>query len=144
MNWKELFSSRILDRGFDYYLCNAVSHLEVSEDCVTAKVAGTENYQVEIYFDYDEIVDMYCSCPYAEDGNYCKQSGVISGPHKAGWKEIRRKGSGPDIDPGNRSGDRNGFSGRYSDEGRTSASKFSADCRREHIGNGYAEVFETG
>ena len=25
MNWKELFSSRILDRGFDYYLCNAKS-----------------------------------------------------------------------------------------------------------------------
>ena len=92
MNWKELFSSRILDRGFDYYLCNAVSHLEVSEDCVTAKVAGTENYQVEIYFDYDEIVDMYCSCPYAEDGNYCKHMAAVLYE----WTEGENQGLYPD------------------------------------------------
>ena len=76
--------------------------------------------------------------PFCTSGRKGENQGLYPDHTNQAGKKSEEKGSGPDIDPGNRSGDRNGFSGRYSDEGRTSASKFSADCRREHIGNGYA------
>ena len=77
MNWERLFSARILERGYDYYLCNAVKNMEVTEDSITADVLGTENYQVEITLEEGEILDMYCSCPYAEDGKNCKHMAAV-------------------------------------------------------------------
>ena len=77
MNWESLFRARILERGYDYYLCNAVKNMEVTEDSITADVLGTENYQVEITLEEGEILDMYCSCPYAEDGKNCKHMAAV-------------------------------------------------------------------
>ena len=71
-NWRSLFSSTILRRGEDYYNNGAVSQLEMDDDQLTAVVSGTEDYDVEIDLEDGEVEDMYCTCPYAEDGSYCK------------------------------------------------------------------------
>ena len=72
MNWQSFFREQILDRGYDYYCASAVNDLKREKDTLTAKVNGTDDYNVEITFHGDVISGMHCSCPYAEDGNYCK------------------------------------------------------------------------
>lgn len=40
-------------------------------------LVGTEDYQVEIEIHDDRIQDVFCDCPYAEDGNYCKHMAAV-------------------------------------------------------------------
>lgn len=77
MNWEKLFAPHILDRGYDYYCEDAVENLEISSDMIRAAVTGTEEYEVEISLDHGEITDMYCTCPYAEDGSHCKHMAAV-------------------------------------------------------------------
>lgn len=77
MEWKNLFALHILERGYDYFCENAVEDMEVSEDLIRASVIGTEEYEVEISLLDGEINDMYCSCPYAEDGRNCKHMAAV-------------------------------------------------------------------
>ena len=77
MNWKRLFESHILARGYDYYCKGAVENLDVSEDFVSADVIGSDDYEVEISFDNNEVTEMYCSCPYAEGGRNCKHMAAV-------------------------------------------------------------------
>lgn len=77
MEWKSLFSLHILDRGYDYFCENAVEDMEVTADLLRASVIGTEEYEVEISLMDGEIADMYCSCPYAEDGRNCKHMAAV-------------------------------------------------------------------
>lgn len=77
MNWKRLFENHILARGYDYYCAGAVENLEVSEDFVSADVIGSDDYEVEISFDDNEVTEMYCSCPYAECGRNCKHMAAV-------------------------------------------------------------------
>ena len=77
MNWQRLFKGHILDRGYDYFCDDAVNNLEVSEDRISATVSGTDEYEVDITMKGDKIVDMYCSCPYAEDGKKCKHMAAV-------------------------------------------------------------------
>lgn len=77
MNWKKLFATHILERGYNYYCEDAVENLDVSADIIRADVIGTEDYEVEISFNDGEISNMYCSCPYAEDGNNCKHMAAV-------------------------------------------------------------------
>lgn len=72
MEWEHFFKPHILDRGYEYYCDDAVDSLNEGNGKVTAVVLGNDAYDVEITFDGDEIVDMYCTCPYAQDGNACK------------------------------------------------------------------------
>ena len=72
MEWEHFFKPHILDRGYEYYCDDAVDSLNERNGKVTAVVLGNDAYDVEITFDGDEIVDMYCTCPYAQDGNACK------------------------------------------------------------------------
>lgn len=72
VNWKELFPSKILERGLDYYKSGAVKEFEFSDGCCSAIVEGSYDYNVSIEFDGGDILDMECDCPYAEDGEYCK------------------------------------------------------------------------
>lgn len=71
-NWKELFRPHILERGYDYYETGAVERITPTTRGFQAVVEGTEDYEVEIEIENGQIRDMWCSCPYAEDGNYCK------------------------------------------------------------------------
>lgn len=77
MDWKDLFQEHILNRGYNYYCENLVEDLDISEDILQATVFGTEDYEVEIYLEQDQVVDMYCSCPYAEDGKNCKHMAAV-------------------------------------------------------------------
>ena len=76
-NWKNLFRKTILDRGYGYYLEGAVEDISRDDDVISATVSGTELYEVEIFLNNDEVCDMDCDCPYAEDGNYCKHMAAV-------------------------------------------------------------------
>ena len=58
--WKELFESRILQRGYDYYLTGAVKSLNTRENRVEAEVLGSELYEVEAEFDGGRISHWHC------------------------------------------------------------------------------------
>ena len=45
MNWEKLFAPHILNRGYQYYLENAVGNMTVSDDCIKAEVYGTYDYR---------------------------------------------------------------------------------------------------
>ncbi|MBP3567754.1 MAG: SWIM zinc finger family protein [Lachnospiraceae bacterium] len=77
MNWKNLFSKQILDRGYQYYLSNAVRDYDNQNNILTAEVDGTERYEVEITIENEEVVELYCSCPHAGGGNYCKHMAAV-------------------------------------------------------------------
>lgn len=77
MNWKKLFATHILERGYDYYCENAVENFDISTNVIRADVIGTEDYEVEISLNGGEISQMYCSCPYAENGNHCKHMAAV-------------------------------------------------------------------
>ena len=77
MNWKNLFATHILERGYDYYLKNAVENIDVSDDIIRADVIGSEDYEVEISLSNGAVTDMYCSCPYASDGRNCKHMAAV-------------------------------------------------------------------
>lgn len=68
MDWQSLFMDHILDRGYDYYADNAVEDIKIEENRVAAIVCGTENYEVEISLQGEDVATMYCSCPYAASG----------------------------------------------------------------------------
>ena len=72
--WKHLFNPLILDRGWEYYQESCVKILQKSHDYVLAEVAGSEDYEVEIYLSNNKVVDMACSFPYAAGGENCKHS----------------------------------------------------------------------
>ncbi len=81
-NWKSLFQPHILQRGRNYYKEGWVGSISEIENGYAAIVEGTEDYEVEIYVQkrgssQEVIHDMYCSCPYAQDGNYCKHMAAV-------------------------------------------------------------------
>ena len=75
--WEYLFKTHILARGWDYYENGAVSSLEKTETGYKATVEGSYDYEVEVEIYDNEVVDMFCDCPYAEDGNYCKHMAAV-------------------------------------------------------------------
>jgi len=77
MKWEKLFAPHILARGHDYFCDDAVKNIEVSGDFIRASVIGTEKYEVEISLINGEVSEMYCSCPYAEDGCNCKHMAAV-------------------------------------------------------------------
>lgn len=77
MDWRNLFQARILDRGYHYYCEHAVENVELGDGIMWATVCGTEDYDVEIRFEQNEVIDMDCSCPYAESGNNCKHMAAV-------------------------------------------------------------------
>ena len=76
-DWKSLFSAVVLLRGLNYYEEGAVKELETTKDGFRAVVEGSYDYDVEIEIANGKIGDMQCSCPYAEDGNYCKHMAAV-------------------------------------------------------------------
>ena len=75
--WENLFSSKILERGYDYWAEGLVSDVLSTEDGYEAIVSGSYNYEVEIIVDDDEVLEMYCDCPYAEEGRNCKHMAAV-------------------------------------------------------------------
>ena len=77
MKWYTLFRQHILDRGIEYYEDGHVVDFIYSDDEIVAQVDGTDVYDVQITLDGEEIIDMYCSCPYAADGRNCKHMAAV-------------------------------------------------------------------
>lgn len=77
MEWHTLFRQHILDRGIQYFEDGYVSDFMYSNNGITARVNGSDIYGVEITLDGEEVVDMYCSCPHAAGGNYCKHMAAV-------------------------------------------------------------------
>jgi len=71
-NFDDNIDSTILGRGYDYFLDQAVTHLEDMKFGTWASlVEGNQDYSVVIKLDNDEIKEWSCNCPY-ERGPICK------------------------------------------------------------------------
>ena len=77
MDWYTLFRQHILDRGIEYYEDGYVIDYNFLDDEIVAQVDGTKVYDVHVMLDGEEVVDMYCSCPYAADGHNCKHMAAV-------------------------------------------------------------------
>lgn len=67
---KELAGARSFERGLGYV--DAVSGAEVGDGWIRASVRGVERYEVELFLEGRKGPTGTCSCPYGEDGNFCK------------------------------------------------------------------------
>lgn len=78
MAWEDYFESKIWSRGKEYYIQDHVFDFQQSMNGMSAKVAGSEVYQVEICLtpDKKEIQEMRCMCPYAAQDN-CKHMAAV-------------------------------------------------------------------
>ena len=76
-NWKNKFRKIILERGEDYCYGGLVCDLKKEDYGYSAVVKGSEDYNVDIYIENDEVTDMDCDCPYACDGNNCKHMAAV-------------------------------------------------------------------
>ena len=77
MEWENNFSKTVLNRGYNYYLDGYVEDISITKNKIKAVVYGTHHYRVEIGLDGDEIKDMSCNCPYAQDGFNCKHMAAV-------------------------------------------------------------------
>lgn len=75
------------ERGQQYL--DQVGDLHRSAQGVRATVAGTYPYDVLLTFDRELGVDGQCSCPYGEEGNFCKHCVAV------GLALLAAEGSGP-------------------------------------------------
>ena len=72
INFEKLFDEKILKRGYNYYLEDAVYDVTRNGNHYEGLVYGTEIYEVQIEIDDNgNVEDMDCDCPYAEENN-CK------------------------------------------------------------------------
>jgi uncharacterized Zn finger protein len=104
---EDLAGAAVFRRGEEYFSAGAVSRLRAANDKITARVEGTEIYQVELRDDDGEL-GCDCTCPHAADGNFCKhcvavglawlaensstpKSGAASGKKKRRdpWRDIK-------------------------------------------------------
>ncbi len=75
--WQKYFQPHIWLRGVEYYEDGAVE-LECKKDnCYTAVVSGSEDYDVKLELCGEKIQYMDCSCPYAAEGNNCKHMAAV-------------------------------------------------------------------
>ncbi len=69
---EDLAGATVFRRGEEYFSAGAVERLRATDDNVTARVEGTETYQVELRDEDDGELAYECTCPHAADGNFCK------------------------------------------------------------------------
>ena len=68
---RELAGAKVFARGEAYYRDGQVEILSMGPDRVLARVAGSEDYRVELT-GRDAHIDGECSCPAFEDWGFCK------------------------------------------------------------------------
>ena len=77
MDWRVLFSSRILSRGKTYYNQHKVVNYKEEGNTIDAVVLGSTIYDVRITDPGKHDVNMRCTCPHARDGFYCKHMAAV-------------------------------------------------------------------
>ena len=76
-NFESQIERKILERGRDYYLSCRVVDLEEGDDGVwTARVEGTDDYEVSIQQDANGDLEGLCDCPY-DWGPICKHIAAV-------------------------------------------------------------------
>lgn len=75
--WKKYFPPQIWHRGEDYALEGRVTELCDADGTISARVKGSGTYRVEIEYKGEEIISMFCTCPYAEGGGGCKHMAAV-------------------------------------------------------------------
>lgn len=75
--WKYLFPAKILERGREYCRYGAVEDVHRTEEGFEATVSGTDVYEVSIVMKDNQVTDMECTCPHAEEGNHCKHMAAV-------------------------------------------------------------------
>ncbi|WP_295409296.1 DUF6880 family protein [uncultured Thiocystis sp.] len=68
---EDLAGKKVFWRGRDYFSDASVRRARMVGDKLTAKVEGTETYQVELWDDAGDLA-YACTCPHAAEGNFCK------------------------------------------------------------------------
>lgn len=68
---EDLAGTTAFRRGEEYFSIGAVGRLRATDDKVTARVEGSESYQVELRDDDGDLA-YDCTCPRAADGYFCK------------------------------------------------------------------------
>lgn len=89
---QDLAGTITFQRGEAYFANEAVSRLRVEEEKVSARVEGSDTYQVELW-DNNGDLDYECSCPQGEEGNFCKHCVAVGLAWIAGNK-IKGKSGG--------------------------------------------------
>jgi uncharacterized Zn finger protein len=69
---EDLAGATAFRRGEEYFSVGAVGRLRATDNKITAKVEGTETYQVELRDENDGDLAYDCTCPRAADGYFCK------------------------------------------------------------------------
>lgn len=64
--------SRSFERGEEYFKSESVFGLEEYQGKVVAKVSGTFDYRVKLWAEGKNELRYDCSCPFADEGNFCK------------------------------------------------------------------------
>lgn len=77
IDFKDDFNTRILSRGYEYYEDGLVEDVLIKDNIITAKVLGTDAYDVSVEVDNGIFIDGDCTCPYASEGNYCKHMAAL-------------------------------------------------------------------
>lgn len=104
---EDLAGSTAFRRGEEYFSVGAVERLRATDDKISARVEGTETYQVELRDDDGDLA-YDCTCPRAAEGYFCKhcvavglvwlaenssvpKSGAASGKKKRRdpWRDIK-------------------------------------------------------
>lgn len=76
-NWEYEFTQLILNRGKKYFADGRVDCLRREGNTYYASVVGTENYEVQISFDNEDMINrVTCTCPYARENN-CKHMAAV-------------------------------------------------------------------
>jgi uncharacterized Zn finger protein len=88
---QELAGAITFRRGEEYFANEAVSRLRVVEEKVSARVEGSDTYQVELWND-DGDLNYKCSCPQGDEGNFCKHCVAVGVAWLAGKKIERKSG----------------------------------------------------
>ena len=74
--FEDKFDEVVLKRGYDYYLNDLVGDVKIDDDEITAIVYGSEEYDVSINIEEENLMDAYCDCPY--DGKkFCKHIAAL-------------------------------------------------------------------
>jgi uncharacterized Zn finger protein len=106
-NLEDLAGTAAFRRGEEYFSVGAVGRLRAADNKITARVEGTETYQIELRDDDGDLA-YDCTCPRAADGYFCKhcvavglawlaensaapKSGAASGKKKRRdpWRDIK-------------------------------------------------------
>ncbi len=73
----DLFKPHIFERGEVISYTDAITITHQSVDLISAVVEGTDDYDVQIMMQNGDIIDMSCSCPYADSGENCKHMAAV-------------------------------------------------------------------